>query len=66
MLYSAARTPEVQVEVDTSVTHANAFEYEPQAKSYSVGIGQEFGLVCNTSSFFQVSWYQGDMIGEKF
>ena len=64
MLYSAARTPEVQVEVDTSVTHANA--YELQANSYSVGIGQEFGLVCNTSSFFQVSWYQGDMIGKQF
>lgn len=58
-----ARTPDVQVTVDTRVTHASA--YEGQGSSYSVGIGQEFALACTTSSFFEVYWYHGDVLGES-
>jgi len=58
-----AQTPDVQVTVDTRVTHASA--YEGQGSSYSVGIGQEFALACTTSSFFEVYWYHGAVLGES-
>ena len=58
-----AHVPDVQTSVDTSISHASA--YEVQQNSYSVGIGQEFGLICNTSSFFEVFWYRGDVMGEE-
>jgi len=64
LLFVAARRPDVRVEVNTNVTHANAY-YEKQGNIYSVGIGQEFGLVCTTSGFFEVYWYHGDMRGEE-
>ena len=49
--------------MDTSISHANA--HEEQQNNYSVGIGHEFGLVCITSSFFEVFWYHGDVMGEE-
>ena len=58
-----ARTPDVQVAVDMLVTRASV--HEERGNSYSVGIGQEFGLVCTTSSFFEVYWYQGNVLGKN-
>ena len=63
LLSYLARVPVVQTAVNTSISHASA--YEVQQNSYSVGIGQEFGLTCITSSFFEVFWYRGDMMGEE-
>ena len=57
--------PDVQIAVNTSISHASAYEVEQNATRYSVGIGHEFGLVCNTSRFFEVFWYHGDMMGEN-
>ena len=64
LLFVAARQPDVRVEVNTNVTHANAY-CEKQGSIYSVGIGQEFALACTTSSFFEVYWYHGDVLGES-
>ena len=57
--------PDVQIAVNTSISHASAYEVEQNPTRYSVGIGHEFGLVCNTSRFFEVFWYHGDMMGEN-
>ena len=45
--------------MDTSISNSSVYEVDPD--SYSVGIGHEFGLVCNTSGFYEVSWYWEDM-----
>ena len=59
--------PDVQIAVNTSISHASAYEVEqnPNPTQYSVGIGHEFGLVCNTSRFFEVFWYHEDMMSEN-
>jgi len=60
-----AKVPDVQIEVNTSISHASAYEVEQNLTRYNVGIGHEFGLVCNTSRFFEVFWYRGDMMGKE-
>ena len=60
-----AKVPDVQIEVNTSISHASAYEVEQNPTRYNVGIGHEFGLVCTTSRFFEVFWYRGDMMGKE-
>ena len=60
-----AKVPDVQIEVNTSISHASAYEVEQNPTRYNVGIGHEFGLVCSTSRFFEVFWYRGDMMGKE-
>ena len=65
--YLTANIPDITVNVISDRVSPYAWE-EHQNYGYSIGTGQEFGLVCNTSENFTVSWYYdkaGTMKGDN-
>ena len=62
--FITAIIPDITTSVNESLTHDNAHSFDNVSNTFQVGLGQEFGLVCNTSSSFRVAWYHEEQEGK--
>lgn len=48
--------PDVAANVDTSLSLPNTYQASSEDSLYTVGLGYEFGVICQASEFFSVAW----------
>ena len=54
-----ANVPDVLVTVDVTVPE-DSYEFDAASNTYSVGMGKQFSLVCETSDVYTATWINSD------